>query len=85
MIEKPVSSTVGIVEGRHTLLLGTNNYLGLSQSERAIKAAQEAAAACGVGTTGSRIANGTQSLHRQLEHKIAAFFHRRAAMVFSTG
>ncbi|MFT9258374.1 MAG: aminotransferase class I/II-fold pyridoxal phosphate-dependent enzyme [Acetobacter sp.] len=85
VIEKPVSSTVGIIEGRRTLLFGTNNYLGLSQSRRAIKAAQDAAEACGVGTTGSRIANGTQSLHRQLEHKIAAFFKRRDAIVFSTG
>lgn len=85
VIEKPVSSTVGIIEGRETLLFGTNNYLGLSQSKNAIRAAQEAAAACGVGTTGSRIANGTQSLHRQLEKDIAAFFGRRDAMVFSTG
>ena len=85
IIEKPVSSTVGVIEGRETLLFGTNNYLGLSQSPRAIKAAQDAAAACGVGTTGSRIANGTQSLHRQLEGQIARFFGRRDAMVFSTG
>ena len=85
VIEKPVSSTVGIIEGRETLLFGTNNYLGLSQSERAIKAAQAAAETCGVGTTGSRIANGTQSLHRHLERKIADFFKRRDAMVFSTG
>jgi 8-amino-7-oxononanoate synthase len=85
VIEKPLSSTVGVIEGRETLLFGTNNYLGLSQSVRAIKAAQAAAEACGVGTTGSRIANGTQSLHRQLERKIADFFHRRDAMVFSTG
>ena len=85
VIEKPISSTVGVIEGRETLLFGTNNYLGLSQSERAIKAAQEAAATCGVGTTGSRIANGTQSLHRKLERQIADFFKRRDAMVFSTG
>lgn len=85
VIEKPVSSTVGIIEGRETLLFGTNNYLGLSQSPRAIKAAQDAAATCGVGTTGSRIANGTQSLHRQLERRIADYFGRRDAMVFSTG
>ncbi|MDN6040574.1 serine palmitoyltransferase [Acetobacter orientalis] len=85
VIEKPLSSTVGIIEGRETLLFGTNNYLGLSQSERAIKAAQDAVAKYGVGTTGSRIANGTQSLHRQLEKRIADYFNRRDAMVFSTG
>ncbi len=44
-----------------------------------------AARAYGVGTTGSRIANGTQGLHRQLEERLAAFFRRRHCMVFSTG
>ncbi|GCE88477.1 serine palmitoyltransferase [Komagataeibacter diospyri] len=85
VIEKPISSTVGLIEGRETLLFGTNNYLGLSQSPSAIEAAIEAARAYGVGTTGSRIANGTQGLHRQLEERLCAFFRRRHAMVFSTG
>lgn len=85
VIEKPISSTVGLIEGRETLLFGTNNYLGLSQSPAAIEAAVEAARAYGVGTTGSRIANGTQGLHRQLEDRLAAFFRRRHCMVFSTG
>ena len=85
VIEKPISSTVGLIEGRETLLFGTNNYLGLSQSPAAIEAAVEAARAYGVGTTGSRIANGTQGLHRQLEDRRAAVFRRRHCMVFSTG
>ncbi|GAN95265.1 alpha-oxoamine synthase/serine palmitoyltransferase [Komagataeibacter europaeus NBRC 3261] len=85
VIEKPISSTVGLIEGRETLLFGTNNYLGLSQSPAAIEAAVEAARAYGVGTTGSRIANGTQGLHRQLEERLCAFFRRRHCMVFSTG
>ncbi|GAB6968311.1 pyridoxal phosphate-dependent aminotransferase family protein [Komagataeibacter kakiaceti JCM 25156] len=85
VIEKPISSTVGLIEGRETLLFGTNNYLGLSQSPAAIEAAVAAARAYGVGTTGSRIANGTQGLHRQLEERLAAFFRRRHCMVFSTG
>ncbi len=85
VIERPLSSTVGIIEGRETLLFGTNNYLGLSQSPRAIEAAVEAVKARGVGTTGSRIANGTQSLHEQLEQRIADFFHQKHCMVFSTG
>ncbi|GAN98322.1 MULTISPECIES: serine palmitoyltransferase [Komagataeibacter] len=85
VIEKPISSTVGLIEGRETLLFGTNNYLGLSQSPAAIEAAVEAAKAYGVGTTGSRIANGTQGLHRQLEERLCAFFRRRHCMVFSTG
>lgn len=85
VIEKPISSTVGLIEGRETLLFGTNNYLGLSQSPAAIEAAVEAARAYGVGTTGSRIANGTQGLHRQLEERLCTFFRRRHCMVFSTG
>lgn len=85
VIEKPISSTVGLIEGRETLLFGTNNYLGLSQSPAAINAAVEAAKAYGVGTTGSRIANGTQGLHRQLEERLSAFFRRKHCMVFSTG
>ena len=85
VIEKPISSTVGLIEGRETLLFGTNNYLGLSQSPAAIDAAVKAARAYGVGTTGSRIANGTQGLHRQLEERLCAFFRRQHCMVFSTG
>lgn len=85
VIERPISSTVGLIEERETLLFGTNNYLGLSQSPAAIEAAVEAARKYGVGTTGSRIANGTQGLHRQLEARLAAFFRRRHCMVFSTG
>ncbi|GAN88175.1 aminotransferase class I/II-fold pyridoxal phosphate-dependent enzyme [Komagataeibacter intermedius] len=85
VIEKPISSTVGLIEGRETLLFGTNNYLGLSQSPAAIEAAVDAVRAYGVGTTGSRIANGTQGLHRQLEERLCAFFRRRHCMVFSTG
>lgn len=85
VIERPLSSTVGIIEGRETLLFGTNNYLGLSQSPAAIEAATEAVRTRGVGTTGSRIANGTQSLHCQLEQRIAEFFGQKHCMVFSTG
>ncbi|NHN85116.1 aminotransferase class I/II-fold pyridoxal phosphate-dependent enzyme [Acetobacter musti] len=85
VIERPLSSTAGIIEGRETLLFGTNNYLGLSQSPRAIEAACETVRARGVGTTGSRIANGTQSLHQQLERRIADFFGQTHCMVFSTG
>ncbi|MBV1837093.1 serine palmitoyltransferase [Acetobacter estunensis] len=85
VIERPISSTVGLIEGRETLLFGTNNYLGLSQSPRAIEAAIETVRARGVGTTGSRIANGTQSLHEQLEARIADYFGQKHCMVFSTG
>ncbi|QDH17718.1 serine palmitoyltransferase [Swingsia samuiensis] len=85
VIERPLSATVGIIEGRETLLFGTNNYLGLSQSQKAAQAAIETAQTMGVGTTGSRIANGTFGLHQTLEKKLAAFFRRKHCMIFSTG
>ncbi|EHH69457.1 serine palmitoyltransferase [Gluconobacter morbifer] len=85
VIDHPLSATVGIIEGRETLLFGTNNYLGLSQSKHAADAAIETARTMGVGTTGSRIANGTFGLHKQLEQRLAQVFHRKHCMVFSTG
>lgn len=84
-IEKTLTATVGTINGKETLLFGTNNYLGLSQSEEARKAAAETAMQYGVGTTGSRIANGSYSLHQSLEQELAQFFNRRSCMVFSTG
>lgn len=85
LIERPLSATVGLIEGRETLLFGTNNYLGLSQAPESIEAAIEAAKRFGVGTTGSRIANGTFSLHKKLEIELARYFNRQHCMVFSTG
>ncbi|QHI95587.1 aminotransferase class I/II-fold pyridoxal phosphate-dependent enzyme [Aristophania vespae] len=85
VIDRPLSASVGLIEGRETLLFGTNNYLGLSQSTKAQEAAIETVRTMGVGTTGSRIANGTFSLHQKLEQKLAEVFQRRHAMVFSTG
>lgn len=85
VIDHPVSATVGVIEGRETLLFGTNNYLGLSQSKAAADAAIETVRREGVGTTGSRIANGTYALHRQLEARLAEVFRRRHCMIFSTG
>lgn len=85
VVEKPLSATTGIIEGRETLLFGTNNYLGLSQSKEARDAAAHTAQQLGVGTTGSRIANGSFALHQNLEKDLARFFNRRSCMVFSTG
>ena len=85
VVERPLSATTGIIEGRETLLFGTNNYLGLSQSKEARDAAAHTAQQLGVGTTGSRIANGSFALHQNLEKDIARFFNRRSCMVFSTG
>jgi 8-amino-7-oxononanoate synthase len=80
-----VSPTVGVVDGRPVLLLGTNNYLGLTFDPDCMAAAAEAARTSGTGTTGSRIANGTYAGHGDLEAAIARFYGRRSAMVFTTG
>ena len=78
-------ATEAMVNGRHTILAGTNNYLGLTFDPDCISAAQEALQHEGTGTTGSRMANGTFSGHVALEAELADFFGRRAAIAFSTG
>lgn len=83
--EQLLSATEGVVQGRKVILAGTNNYLGLSYDPRCIKAAQDAAARWGTGTTGSRLANGSFAEHRALEGEIADFYGVNHAIVFSTG
>lgn len=83
--EQIISATEGIVDGRKVILAGTNNYLGLSYDQRCIKAAQDAAAEWGTGTTGSRLANGSFAEHQALETEIAQFYGVDHAIVFSTG
>ncbi|MCR6632817.1 MAG: aminotransferase class I/II-fold pyridoxal phosphate-dependent enzyme [Magnetospirillum sp.] len=79
------SPTEGVLRGRRVLLLGTNNYLGLTFDPSCIAAATQALEQRGTGTTGSRIANGTYGGHRALEDRLARFYGRRSAMVFTTG
>jgi 8-amino-7-oxononanoate synthase len=83
--EEILSATEGVVQGRRVILAGTNNYLGLSYDPRCIKAAQDAAARWGTGTTGSRLANGSFAEHQALETEIAQFYGVDHAIVFSTG
>src|SRR4030095_11117701 len=85
VVEKVISTTEGILDGRRTILAGTNNYLGLTFDPVCIEAACAAIRNEGTGTTGSRMANGTFAAHTALERELAAFFGRRDAMVFSTG
>jgi 8-amino-7-oxononanoate synthase len=85
VVEKVISPTEGILDGRRTILAGTNNYLGLTFDPVCIEAACTALRNEGTGTTGSRMANGTFAAHAALERELAAFFGRRDAMVFSTG
>jgi 8-amino-7-oxononanoate synthase len=74
-----------VINGRPTLMFGSNNYLGLTLHPDVVRAAQEAVARYGSGTTGSRAANGTLALHEQLERDFANWFGKRHALIFSTG
>ena len=80
-----LSPTEGMLNGRKTILLGTNNYLGLTFDPACIEEAIEATRNQGTGTTGSRVANGTYGGHIRLERALAEFYGREHAMVFSTG
>jgi 8-amino-7-oxononanoate synthase len=84
-MDELLSPTEAMINGRRTILAGTNNYLGLTFSPEALEAAHAALDACGTGTTGSRVANGTYASHTDLEKTLRAFFGREHAMVFSTG
>lgn len=84
-MEEVLSPTEAVIDGRHTILAGTNNYLGLTFDPRCIAAAHEALDSQGTGTTGSRAANGTYGGHQLLERTIADFYGTEHAMVFSTG
>lgn len=84
-IDRIISPTEGIINGRHTILAGTNNYLGLTFNPECIAAARTALESEGTGTTGSRMANGNYSGHRMLERELAEFYGKRDAIVFSTG
>jgi 8-amino-7-oxononanoate synthase len=80
-----ISGTEAVVNGRPTILAGSNNYLGLSFDSDCIDAACNALRKEGTGTTGSRMANGTFAGHLALERELAEYFNRQSAIVFSTG
>ncbi len=85
---KPISEsedTVVIIEGQKKLMMGSNNYLGLTHHPKVLEAARRALERYGSGCTGSRFLNGTLDLHEQLEARLAEFFGKEAALVFSTG
>lgn len=85
VMDRIISPTEGMVEGRHTILAGTNNYLGITFDPACMKAAQRAIEEQGTGTTGSRMANGSFATHTALERELAEFFEMPYGMVFSTG
>jgi len=73
------------MEGRETIMLGSNNYLGLTGDERVKAAAREALDTYGTALTGSRLFNGTIPLHIELEQELAEWMGTESALVFTTG
>ena len=74
-----------IMEGKRRIMLGSNNYLGLTTCPEVIEAGVRAYQELGSGCSGSRFLNGTLKLHLQLEEELADFLHKDAAVTFSTG
>ncbi len=83
--DKILSPTRALIQGRETILAGTNNYMGITFDAGAIAAGKRALDEFGTGTTGSRIANGSYAMHKELEAELAAFLGRKHCVVFTTG
>jgi 8-amino-7-oxononanoate synthase len=84
----PIESSSGtevIIDGKRRVMIGSNNYLGLTHDPRVIAAAQAAIAKYGSACTGSRFLNGNTDLHDQIEVKLAELTGKEAGLVFSTG
>lgn len=73
------------MEGERTIMLGSNNYLGLTNHPRVVEAGIKALEKYGSGCSGSRFLNGTLDIHLKLEHDLAEFLHKEAVVTFSTG
>ncbi len=85
---KPIShseDTVVVIEGKPRIMMGSNNYLGLTHHPEVLAAAKAALDRFGSGCTGSRFLNGTLELHEQLEAELGEFLGKEACLVFSTG
>jgi 8-amino-7-oxononanoate synthase len=85
---KPISEsedTLVVIDGQKKVMMGSNNYLGLTHHPKVLEAAKAALERYGSGCTGSRFLNGTLDLHEVLETRLAEFFGKEAALVFSTG
>jgi 8-amino-7-oxononanoate synthase len=74
-----------VVDGRRMIMLGSNNYLGLTDHPKVKEATINAVKTFGTGCTGSRYLNGTLSLHEEAETRLAKFMQRETALLFSTG
>ncbi len=85
VMERVLSPTRAICNGRDTILLGTYNYMGMTFDPDVIAAGKQALDDFGAGTTGSRVLNGTYAGHRAVEEALREFYAMDHAMVFSTG
>jgi 8-amino-7-oxononanoate synthase len=85
---QPIESsedTEVVIRGERKIMVGSNNYLGLTHHPVVLDRAREALYRYGTGCTGSRFLNGTLDLHEELEHRLAALMGAESALVFSTG
>ncbi|WP_375290855.1 aminotransferase class I/II-fold pyridoxal phosphate-dependent enzyme [Qipengyuania sp.] len=85
VMERVLSPTRAVCNGRETILLGTYNYMGMTFDPDVIEAGQQALSNFGSGTTGSRVLNGTYQGHKEVEEALKEFYAMDHAMVFSTG
>jgi len=84
----PLEQTEGtevVADGKRLIMVGSNNYLGLTTHPKVQSAARDAVERYGTSCTGSRFLNGTLEIHGELERKLAKFVGKEAALVFSTG
>ena len=72
------------MEGKRRIMLGSNNYLGLTTDPQVMEAGIKALEQFGTGCSGSRFLNGTLQLHLELEEELARFLHKEAVITFGT-
>lgn len=85
---RPLSETEGtevVIEGHRLIMIGSNNYLGLTTHPKVRQAAIDAIRHYGTSCTGSRFLNGTLEIHKELERRLAKFLGKEAAIIFGTG
>lgn len=78
-------NTEVMMNGKKTIMIGSNNYLGLTSHPRVVEAGVKAIEKYGSGCSGSRFLNGTLDLHIELENRLAKFLNKEAVLTFSTG
>jgi 8-amino-7-oxononanoate synthase len=74
-----------VIKGRKMIMIGSNNYLGLTTHPKVKEAAKKAVDRYGSGCTGSRFLNGTLDIHEELEYRLARFTRKEKCLLFSTG